>query len=671
MQARIVRTDSSSPTRKEREGDRMSSPLVEHPADRLLIGFNLGALDDSNAVTVNRHLKGCPKCRLRLLTLSDEPAMPGLSQEKLAAGSGLEAVAAAAHADWKVSWPKARPSSLRRPKSVWTFAAAGTLLLGLAVAWGVGAFSSKTAIPKTAEVNSAPSVQSPSRDAAVEPKRIQPEPARQETTQSNATAASPSSAAAAPANSKPEVAAVPEKEAPKVDESLKPDSSGLGSSGAAADPTAEIARSREKQLENAKQSSADFFNGKDLSHWQGATDVWHVDNGSIVGNFPAGQTQSPFLYSQQKYKDFDLRFQANIDGGIGGCAVQIRSQVTDGEKPQVIGAACAIYGNDPPHDRRTGCLIIEPQSKVEKMAPTKLVERFVKPGENHFHIRCQGKHILFEVNGIKTVNADFLTLPDEGVIAWKLDGKRAPHRVTFKKIKFTDLTGVPSRSQPEHPSLANADLLKAEIKFETTIKKADEALLNQFDLMITKLQHSRHPIEKELVGVVDHEKELFKEKGLIPWSRPMRKAFFQYGKELREARRAVGLAFDSAMDRAEKNHDEKRKEALLEEASQVLAPRELAAWEPKDPNSARFVFYSDGTLGMGNQQDETSSRFWELQPQQIDIIVLEFPDGKNPTATMERAFLLAIDGKTMTTTAPNGAKKFWQHAEEAVTTDGA
>ena len=429
-----------------------------------------------------------------------------------------------------------------------------------------------------------------------------------------------------------------------------------------------MARSREKQFENAKKSSADFFNGKDLAHWQGATDVWHVDNGSIVGNFPAGQSQPTFLYSQQKYRDFDLRFQANIDGEIGDCAVQIRSQVTEGERPQVIGAACAIYGNDPPNDRRTGSLVSDSQTKIEKKAPIKLVERFAKPTGNHFHIRCQGKHILFEVNGIKTVNADFPTLPDEGVIAWKLEGKRAPHRVTFKKIKFTDLTGVPSPSRPERPSLANVDLLKAEIKFETAMKKADEVLLNQFDPVINKLQYSRHPGEKDLVGVVDHEKDLFKEKGLIPWSRPMRKAFFQYGKELREARRTVGLAFDSAMNRAEKSHDEKQKEALLDEAGQVLVPREVAAWEPKDPNGARFVFYSDGTVAIGNQQEETSSRFWELQPD--DIVVLEFPDDKNPTATKEWAFLLAIDGKTLTTTPKKGAKKFWQHAEDAVTTDG-
>jgi len=659
----------------------MSSPSVEHPADRLLVGFNLGKLDDSNAATVNRHLKGCPKCRLRLLKLSDEPAMPGSSQENLAAGSGLEAVAAAAHTDWKARSLTARTASPRWPKSLWTLAAAGTLLLGLAVVWGAGVFQSKTTVPKAAEENRALPVQSPSREVALQPEPIQPEPAGQEAVQSienAATTARPSPVATAPypppATQVPEVAAAREKEAPKVEESPKPDSSGLGlsrlgSSGeAAADPAAEMARSREKQLENAKKSSADFFNGKDLAHWQGATDVWHVDNGSIVGAFPAGQTQSTFLYSQQKYRDFDLRFQANIEGGIGDCAVQIRSQVTDGEKPQVIGAACAIYGNDPPNDRRTGSLVIEPQSKVEKKAPTKLVERFVKPAENHFHIRCQGKHILFEVNGIKTVNADIPTLPDEGVIAWKLDGKRPPHRVTFKKIKFTDLTGVPSRSGPERPSLTNADLLKAEIKFETAMKKADEVLLNQFDPVINKLQHSRRPGEKDLVGVVDHEKELFKEKGLIPWSRPMRKAFFQYAKELREARRTVGLALDSAMDRAEKSHDEKRKEALLEEASQVLVPREVAAWEPKDPNGARFVCYSDGTVAIGNQQDETSSRFWELQPN--DFVVLEFPDGRNPTATKERAFLLAMDGKTLTTTAPNGAKKFWQHAEDGVTTDG-
>ena len=47
---------------------------------------------------------------------------------------------------------------------------------------------------------------------------------------------------------------------------------------------------------------------------------------------------------------------------------------------------------------------------------------------------------MIEVNGIKLVNGDFPSLPDEGIIAFKLDGNRPPRQVTFKILKFTDLS---------------------------------------------------------------------------------------------------------------------------------------------------------------------------------------------------------------------------------------
>ena len=57
----------------------MSTPSAQHPTDRLLITFNLGKLDDSKAAAVNKHLKGCPTCRRRLVSLSGATEVPSPS----------------------------------------------------------------------------------------------------------------------------------------------------------------------------------------------------------------------------------------------------------------------------------------------------------------------------------------------------------------------------------------------------------------------------------------------------------------------------------------------------------------------------------------------------------------------------------------------------------------
>ena len=417
--------------------------------------------------------------------------------------------------------------------------------------------------------------------------------------------------------------------------------------------------------ESAKDAVQEFFNGKDLAGWQNAADVWHVEKGAIVGSLPSGRKESMFLCSKLKYKNFDLSLRVSVSEGIGDCGVQFRSTVADVEKFQVVGLQCAIYGKDGPKGHLTGSLVMEPQGKVEKGAPAAKVARFVKPTENHFRIRCQGKHILIEVNGVKMVNGEFPSVPDEGIIALKIDGNRPPHQATFKMVKFTDLSRSAPSNGSEQPPLQSADLLRAEFKFGDLVNRADENLLKRLDAEISKLQKSSHAADKELLPVVEGEKEAFKKKGLIPWSRPMRNWLKVYGKELTAARETVGKAFDKAIDRAEKTHNDKLKAALVEQAGQTLAPREVATWEIKTPRGEAYhrVFYSDGTYSEGNEQDETGSRFWA--PPNEDVVILEYPDRDDSTATNQQAFFLTTpDGKTLTTTAKDGQQRVWRHVED-------
>ena len=411
-------------------------------------------------------------------------------------------------------------------------AAVNVVLLSLIGAWAAGAFGSKNRdqTPVLAKADVAAGAQprentasaTPPAADSVTPSATKPvaseQPAASEQAEPPKSESTPAPGDTAQSD-KPAADSPPTPEGTNAD-SAKSAPSVTGSSPAQPDTLAPAPPMAAKLSGPAKNGLAEFFNGKNLAGWQGQDKVWRVEQGTIVGAFSSGHTQSASLFSQRTYRDFDLKFQASIDESVGDCGVHFRSQVVDAEQHAVAGPYCTICGKDAPNGQLTGSLLTEPPAKVVRKAVAKLAGRFVKPGLNHFHIRCQGKHILIEVNGGKLVNAEFPALPDEGVIAWTLNAERPPHKATFKITRFTDLADAPAHAVPDQPALAETELLKAEIQFEKAMKTADEVLLKQFDQEIQKLQHPGHGGNGDMAAIVQHEKEVFQEKGLIPWSRP-------------------------------------------------------------------------------------------------------------------------------------------------------
>jgi serine/threonine protein kinase/endonuclease YncB( thermonuclease family) len=410
--------------------------------------------------------------------------------------------------------------------------------------------------------------------------------------------------------------------------------------------------------DGASGPSRPFFDGKDLGDWQATPAVWSVDNGAIVGSLPVGHQGPVFLCSKKKYKDFDLRFRAAVEGAIGESGVQFRSRFLDLAHIQVVGPECVTSGDD----SLTGSLLRE-RGKVERAVPSKFV-RFIKPNENHFRIRCLGKHVLIEVNGIKVVNGEFQSVPEEGVIAWKIDGKRSPGKALFKDIMFTDLSRSSIQDRSDQRLLRDAELLKAEMKFRDAINKANDNLLKHFGSEIRKLQKSTRAADKALLPLVKGEKRAFKNRGLFPWSKPMRRPLQGYGVELRAAREAVGKALDKAINRAEKSDNARVKSKLLDEAAKVLAPPEVAKWELKDDQGEMHgcVFFADDTFAFAGQEDEPASQFWALAGD--DGIILEFPDPKQLGVVNQALFKLSTDGKTATTLTANGKPWVWHCVED-------
>src|SRR5262249_1183719 len=192
----------------------------------------------------------------------------------------------------------------------------------------------------------------------------------------------------------------------------------------------------------AEDDANTFFNGKDLSGWEGLTKYWSVKDGALVGT--GGDEKIPFntfLCSKKKYKDFELSFQIRLKDGKGNSGVQIRSEIFDRDRFAVKGPQCdigQIFWGTPYGEH------FSPDGKAEsgfmKQADPKLVKKVLKPADfNDYYIKCAGKHVTIKLNGEATVDEDFPRMPDEGIIAFQLHGDHVME-VTFKDIKFKELS---------------------------------------------------------------------------------------------------------------------------------------------------------------------------------------------------------------------------------------
>src|SRR5260221_1489475 len=103
----------------------------------------------------------------------------------------------------------------------------------------------------------------------------------------------------------------------------------------------------------AADDTKDFFNGKDLTGWEGIEKYWTVKDAAIIGSTGEGKiTHNTFLCSKKRYKDFELSFQVRLKDGQGHSGVQIRSEIADKEKftckgPQAdiaLGYWGSLYG---------------------------------------------------------------------------------------------------------------------------------------------------------------------------------------------------------------------------------------------------------------------------------------------------------------------------------------
>jgi hypothetical protein len=192
-----------------------------------------------------------------------------------------------------------------------------------------------------------------------------------------------------------------------------------------------LASPRQTPLLATAENAPGFFNGRDLTGWEGDHTLWSVEAGEIVGR-TKGLAHNDFLRSEMVADDFRLSLQVKLVHNQGNSGVQFRSEPLP--KGEMKGYQADIgpgwWGK-----------LYEENGRA--LLWDKSGEDAVKPLEwNRYEINAVGGSIRTSINGMPCVDLDDPSGARRGVFAFQLHSGGATE-VRFKDIRLEVL------SQPE------------------------------------------------------------------------------------------------------------------------------------------------------------------------------------------------------------------------------
>jgi len=186
------------------------------------------------------------------------------------------------------------------------------------------------------------------------------------------------------------------------------------------------------------------FDGKTLNGWEGDTNNWRVEAGSIVaGSLERRQPHNEFLATRREFGNFELRLQYKVEGtnGFVNGGVQFWSQRVPNNF-EVSGYQADLGaetdGNLYDESRRNRNLV-EVKKETRKQV--------LRPGDwNDYRIRAEGAHVQLWLNGVKTVDytENDGTIPQHGIIALQIHGG-AYTKIQYRNIVMEELPETRSR----------------------------------------------------------------------------------------------------------------------------------------------------------------------------------------------------------------------------------
>jgi uncharacterized protein (TIGR03067 family) len=188
---------------------------------------------------------------------------------------------------------------------------------------------------------------------------------------------------------------------------------------------------------------------EEVKRWQGNFEAWTFGDHELTGRAAPepGVQKNFFLWYPQKFRDFELKFQVRVQGANPGDApnagVQLRSQVVPLENgavlrgPQVdlgTGVWGGLWG-----ENLGGWLAKPDKTQLQRVVQ---LDDF-----NDFYVRCQGKQVTIQLNGLTTIQGEFPLIADDGLIGFQVlkfpDTWSA--EVTFRNVLIRELPGGSSQ----------------------------------------------------------------------------------------------------------------------------------------------------------------------------------------------------------------------------------
>jgi hypothetical protein len=189
-----------------------------------------------------------------------------------------------------------------------------------------------------------------------------------------------------------------------------------------------------------------FFNGQDLTGWEGRSDLWSVEEGEIVGR-SAGLKHNEFLISHLLAGNFKLTLEVKLVGNAGNSGIQFRSEVLprDGSVNDRRAGSVSDRSETPtPGPEMKGY-----QADISAGWWGKLYEEHgrallwdksgeaqVKPGEwNTYEIEAVASHIRTWINGRLCVDLEDTGGARRGVFGLQLHSG-GPTEVRFRNLRL-------------------------------------------------------------------------------------------------------------------------------------------------------------------------------------------------------------------------------------------
>jgi hypothetical protein len=209
----------------------------------------------------------------------------------------------------------------------------------------------------------------------------------------------------------------------------------------------------------AEEGFKPIFDGKSLEGWDGDTQFWRVQDGTITGQTTVekpAKSNTFLIWRGGKPADFELKCEFRMpDAGFANSGIQFRSWEGP-EKWRVSGYQADMDGEDQytgtcyGENYRGGLaqrgqkVTIGTDHKpkvVEQFGDSKELAKKIKRNDwNEYHIIAQGNHIVEKINGqlmCELTDNDTQARKD-GIVALQIHAG-SPMKVQFRNIRIKEL----------------------------------------------------------------------------------------------------------------------------------------------------------------------------------------------------------------------------------------